>query len=443
MASGASQRDQILYASGNFGKSTIASMLELFALFYFTDILNIRPSVAGTIILISLLWDGISDPFLAILANRFRHRFPTVKIYFYIGVPLTAITTVLLFQASHIPGNAQVFYLLTIMLLYRTAYTIVDVPHNSLLGFLTKKPDERTNIASLRIFFSSLGRLLVTGASAYILDKNLPTDAGDQFAYAAIGFASVYVIVMLTSLRAVRQVKIFHKTEPVKRFMLADIWHSFTNNKYLWIVFGLTATTSLTTNLFGAWIVYFGKYATTSQSSVSTALIIFSVSQAFSLILWSKLSNHVTGKRRASQLANLTLILAITITLLNLSSMNAFFLTVSLTGIALGGIYMLNWSILPDALDQGQGINGRRFDLVIFGFFTLINKVCGGVSQAYVGWVLAYHGYIADSAGAASSIQSITISILLAPLFGSIICILLLHSYKMISSPGPASKPNA
>ena len=63
-------RRNATYASGNFGKSLVGSFVEIFALFYLTDLLNVPPALAGMILLFSLIWDGVTDPVMGIVAER-------------------------------------------------------------------------------------------------------------------------------------------------------------------------------------------------------------------------------------------------------------------------------------------------------------------------------------------------------------------------------------
>ena len=422
----------IFYASGNSGKSIIASFLEFFALFYFTDILGLPASVAGSIILLSLIWDGITDPIMGLAADRFRHRFQTVMPYFLVGVPLTALAVIGLFQTIHISDPYQVPYIFVTLITFRTAYTIVDVPHNSLLSFLTHDSKQRTNIASIRVFFSALGRLFVTLTSIYILSETASRNIELRFSDVAFIFAFIYLLIMSVCLYKIKNVPLYHAEENLDHFLITDAISNILSNKKLLIVFMLTAITSLTTHVIGSALIYYGKYAFEQKSIGGTALIIMASAQALSLIFWSRLSNYFTGKPTASQYANMILCISTIVAISILNTAIIFFIIAGLIGFAQGGIFMLNWSLLPDALDQENKHSPRRYDLTAFGLYSLINKVCHGLSQAYLGWILAFYDYTPNSIIAKENIHEIINFIFTAPLFGSIACIYLLHKYKTL-----------
>jgi Na+/melibiose symporter-like transporter len=126
-----------------------------------------------------MIWDGISDTYLVVLIDKLRRRFSTVEIYFLLGSPITAIATVCFFNSHRVPEDFVLVYSTFVLLVFRAAYPVVDVPHNSLLSFITKDDIEGTNIVAMRIFCSSMGRFLrrihFTFGSVPIRNGNMPT----------------------------------------------------------------------------------------------------------------------------------------------------------------------------------------------------------------------------------------------------------------------------
>ncbi|MFT6267838.1 MAG: Na+/melibiose symporter-like transporter [Alphaproteobacteria bacterium] len=92
----------MLYANGNFGKSCISSTIEIYGLFFITDVLDISPSIAGLVILISLIWDAVTDPVLGYFGDKYQHRINTLSGYFFIGVPITSFAFLILFHKTEL-----------------------------------------------------------------------------------------------------------------------------------------------------------------------------------------------------------------------------------------------------------------------------------------------------------------------------------------------------
>lgn len=423
-----------LYASGNMGKSSLWSFVELFALFYLTDVLGIAASLAGIIILISLVWDALTDPLMGIVADRLREKFPTARLYFLAGAPVTALAFIAFFEAGKVPGDFRALYILLVLMLFRTAYTVVDVPHNSMLSFLSRDSRDRTNIASMRIFFSAAGKMGVTLAAMAVLNNSAPGAIEDRFALVAMCLAAVYLGILGLCLVSVWNIRIQQVAAEKQPIRMLHLFRSMASNPHLIIVFALTAVTSLTTPIIGTAIIYFGKYGLRDESAGATALVIMSACQAASLLFWSKLSNRLTYKKHASRAANLMLAGAMAAAVAAMDTHAALYAVAGLSGFAIGGIFMLNWSMLPDALDREAHASAHRYNMSVFGLYTLTNKGFIGLSQAMAGWTLALFGYQADTAQALEKIGPIISTLMAFPLAGALACAFLLRWHNQVQS---------
>jgi len=421
-----SDRRFIGYASGNFGKNTVASFLDLFALYYFTDVLGLAPAVAGTVLLVSLLWDGFADPVMGLSADRLRLRLTTVRVFFLIGVPVTAASLIAIFLAGEVPAAHRTAYLVCCLMVFRTAYTSVDVPHNSMLGFLSSDSRERTNIAGLRIFFSGAGKLVVSLGAAYFLEGPL-SEAVSRFAGAAAVFAIVYVVVMAISARAIWQIRISAlKTAP---FSWRKLVGGIATNRPLLVVLALTAVTSLSTPAVGIALVYVAQHGVGESGVGAGALTLMALAQTLSPLFWSKLSNRLPSKAHAAQMANGVLVAAGVCGVFAIEHTAVMYAVAATAGFAFGGIFMLNWSMLPDALTADSGTS--RYELSVFALYSLTNKIAHGFAQACAGWTLAGYGYVAGAETNSAVISPIAATLFAAPLAGASVCIALLRCYRL------------
>ena len=418
----------IVYASGNLGKSLIGSFINIFALFYLTDVLGISPALAGLILLVSLVWDGLTDPIMGLIADRLRETLNSIRVFFYVGAPVTALSFVAFFSAERIPLEWQSVYLLSTLLVFRSAYTVVDVPHNAMLVLMSGDSRERTNIASWRIFFSSVGRIGVTLAATYFLQDSGTESSAARFTNASLLFATGYVTILALCLRAVSPIAIGLPKSTAGLLVAAQnvvrfVWW----NRQLLIVFGITALTSMTLPVLSIAVLYFAKYALLDVKLASTALLLLACVQAGSPYFWSKLSNRLARKKHASQIANGFLAAVGSVFMLALHTSGSLFVLAVLVGFAIGGIQMLNWSMLPDAMNSMTAHDEQHHELSVFGLYTLTNKVCMGCAQAIAGVVLALFGYQANSDITLDTIDAIVATLIAFPVAGSIGCIWLLR----------------
>ena len=111
------------YGAGDFGFNLYFTGLNLYLLYYYTDVLGIDPAVAGIIFMIPVIWDGISDPLMGWIATRTRTRFGKFRPYVLFGAPFVGLSFVGMFAAPvWFPEHVVAASLIT-HIVFRTMYT--------------------------------------------------------------------------------------------------------------------------------------------------------------------------------------------------------------------------------------------------------------------------------------------------------------------------------
>lgn len=98
-------RLRVGYAAGDLGVSIAYFAFGFFFLFYLTDLVGLAPSVAGTVVLIGKLWDGVNDPLIGMLCDRTRSQHGRKRVYLLYGAVPFGVSFVVLWM---IPAGAPV-----------------------------------------------------------------------------------------------------------------------------------------------------------------------------------------------------------------------------------------------------------------------------------------------------------------------------------------------
>ena len=69
-----SRATKIIYGAGDLGFSLTSTIIGAYFLFFLTDVVLIKPAVAGIAILIGKTWDYINDPLTGHISDRTRSR---------------------------------------------------------------------------------------------------------------------------------------------------------------------------------------------------------------------------------------------------------------------------------------------------------------------------------------------------------------------------------
>lgn len=177
---------KLAYGAGDLGPAITANILSFFLLIFFTNVAGMNAGLAGTVLLISKIWDAVNDPIVGVLSDRTQstrwgRRYPWML---YGAIPF-GITFFLQWIVPRFSEDATTnqwglfAYYILIAILFNTFYTIVNLPYTALTPELTQDYNERTSLNSFRFAFSIGGSILSLLLALVIFQ--VVSDAGQQY----------------------------------------------------------------------------------------------------------------------------------------------------------------------------------------------------------------------------------------------------------------------
>ena len=103
-------REKIGYSLGDSAANFYFQIYIVFLMYFYTDVFGITAAAAGTMILLTRLWDGINDPLMGIIADRTNTRWGKFRPYLiWFSLPL-AIMGVLRFSTPDLSYSGKLVY---------------------------------------------------------------------------------------------------------------------------------------------------------------------------------------------------------------------------------------------------------------------------------------------------------------------------------------------
>ena len=87
------------FGVGDLSFNLVWQGTALFLMYFYTDVLGIAPTTAGFIYLVAMVWDAVTDPVIATLADRTRTRMGRYRPWILFGAAPFAISYPLAFSA--------------------------------------------------------------------------------------------------------------------------------------------------------------------------------------------------------------------------------------------------------------------------------------------------------------------------------------------------------
>ncbi|MEE4205400.1 MAG: glycoside-pentoside-hexuronide (GPH):cation symporter [Erythrobacter sp.] len=424
---------RIGFGVGDFGFLVVWQGTTLFLMYFYTDVLGIDPVLAGTIYLVAMIWDAVTDPVIAALAERTRSRWGRYRPWIALGAVPFGLSFALAFsEPGDLPVEPWAWALVTHLLL-RTAYTAVSMPFNSMQARLTSDADERSVLAGFRMVGAATGGLAIVVLMPMVVQAF--SAQGEAYGYfvAACVAGGLAVAGLLYCAAAMREPNACDEAGP-QQSLLADIAAIpglFRSNGPLIRVFAVIVIGSICLGMFGKNVLYHFKYDVGREDLVTVALILPAVLLVVSSPFWVWLSRR-RSKREALSTGLIIALIGYLAFFFNPSE----FLPGSLGAIALIGfggsaLPVMFWAMLPDTIEYGEMKSGVRAESRTFGFATFAQKAAVGINALLLGGLLSWAGFEANTQQSAGTLTAMKAIMALVPAAGSIAIWAILRGYGL------------
>ena len=155
--------NKVGYGSGDFAGNVVYAFLSSFVMMYLTNTVGLNPGIIGTLIMVSKLFDGISDMFFGTMIDKTKSRLGKARpwmLYAYIGCAVTLVANFAI--PDSLGTTAQyVWFFIAYTLLNAVFFTANNIAYASLVTFCTKNSRERVEMGSWRFIFAFSTSLLI------------------------------------------------------------------------------------------------------------------------------------------------------------------------------------------------------------------------------------------------------------------------------------------
>lgn len=383
---------QIGYGLGDIFGGGSGVIISFYYLIFLTDVVRISPSLAGTVILISKIYDSITDPFEGILCDRTRTFLGRRRPYLLVGIPLIFLSFFALFYPYSMESESAQFTAVVLSyLFFSTVVSIVMLNYNALHSEITLDYHERSRLSSIRIFFSTVASILAALLPLEIVRAFADVRTG--YIVMAAGFGLFFALPFIATVAAVRERREFQK--PPRPFNWREAFLTpFQNRTFVYTLamylFAFVAIDTVSTI-----VAYFIKYYLQRSGEVSFVNGTLLIAQVVSLPFYVRLSQKL-GKVRGYIIG--LILWAVTMLfswLIGPQSARLWvYIFAAFVGLGTGGIVVMIYAIFPDIPDVDELGSGQRREAIYSALVTFIRKLSSALAIFAVSHVLEWAGYI-------------------------------------------------
>lgn len=426
--------ERFSYGCGDFGCNIIYTAMSAFLLFYYTDYAGVSVAAVGTIMLISRIFDGISDLVMGVIVDRTKSRFGKARPWLLRMCIPFAISGILLFSVptAWTSQSKLVYVFITYNLVSTVIYTAINVPYSALNALMTQDPYERSVLSIFRNLLATAGTLIINTFTLPLVEYFGNNASAWTKTFFVFGFLAVaaFLINFFGTKERVKPIANL-ETGKVQDVPLKEGFKALLQNKY-WIMMTLMlAMFFMMYSINGGATVYFAKEILGNASLVAPINSTLNIAQICSMFLIAAFVKRF-GKRNVFTVGLVFNILGMLLLAYSGGAMTMIILSSIIRGIggACGGATM--WAMVSDTIDYGEWKTGYRTEGLVNSACSFGYKIGNGLGSAMLGWILAAGGYVGGAAvQSASALSSIKICFLWIPIVVYAVGMVLMKFYGL------------
>lgn len=388
--------ERLAYGFGDFGCNIIYTAMSAFLLFYYTDYAGVSAFAVGTIMMVSRLFDGISDIIMGVIVDRTKSKYGKARPWILRMCIPFAISGVLLFSVptSWAETPKLIYVFITYNLVSTVVYTAINVPYSALNALMTQNPYERSVLSIFRNLLATAGTLTINIFTLPLVEffgNNALAWTKTFFIFGIVAIIAFLYTFWGTSER-VKSVAQLQSTENNDVPVLVGIKALF-KNKYWIMMTGMLALFFLMYAINGGSTVYYAKDILGDKNLVGTINGIFNIVQICGMFFIAMMIKKF-GKRNIFALGLVLDIIGMLILNYSNGVMSLIIISSVIRGLgnACGGATM--WAMVSDTIDYGEWKTGYRTEGLVNSACSFGWKIGNGIGSALLGLILEAGGYV-------------------------------------------------
>lgn len=252
----ATLKEKIGYGFGDMSSSMFWKIFSYYLPFFYSNIFGLSLADAGLLMLVTRIWDAVSDPMMGVIADRTHTRWGKYRPYLlWIAAPF-AIAGILLFTTPDMGATGKLVWAYVTYILMMTVYTGINVPYGAMLGVMTDDSNTKTVFSSYRMFFAYGGSFIALGAWEPLCNwfGSMDCSLTQSWQYAMIVIASLCFLGFLLCFSMTRE----HVKSAAAESIGKDV-KSLVRNSPWWILNGAALLSNFFNTVRGATAAYFFK----------------------------------------------------------------------------------------------------------------------------------------------------------------------------------------
>lgn len=406
---------RIGYGIGDLGCNLVFSTMASYLMVFYTDVFGITAAAAGTMMLVTKFIDALTDTGMGLIVDRTHTRWGQGRPYFLFGAVPFAVFTFLTFWIPNCGSTGKLVWAYVTYCLLCTAYTVVNIPLNTIVPRLTSDIHERNCLVSTRMICAMLGTAIVMTITNPMVEYfGKGNDARGYLVTMTIYgiLAMLIFFVTFASTKEVVPPSVTHEKSTLRddlKGLTSQSWVLFILNLLYFSLYVVRSTT----------VIYYFKYNLGKEEWLTLVGLLGILSGLPMLLLLPSLQKKFS-KKNLMFMSVIIYVIGDLLIYFGRSSSVCLLAGLVITGLGIYGVFGITFSMQPDVIDYSEYKKKASISGLIAAFQGFFVKGGMGLTSAVIGAVLKSGGYVANAVQTEKALKYIETSFIWIPI---VLCI--------------------
>lgn len=416
------------YGMGDLGCNLVFSTMASYLMIFYTDVFGITAAAAGTLMLVTKVIDALTDTGMGLLVDKTHTRWGQGRPYFLIGAIPFAVFTMMTFFIPNFGSTGKLVWAYATYCLLCTAYTVVNIPLNTIVPRLTADPHERNCLVATRMICAMLGTAVVMSITTPLVQFFGKGDQGKGYFITMSLYGVIAMVIFFITFASTKEV--VPPAVQETRSSLRENLKGLTGQCILFFVlnflyFALYVVRSTT-------VLYYFTY-NLQKTEWITLVGLLGILSGLPMLLCLPALQKKMGKRNVLFLSIAIYVVGDLLIYIGKSSAFCLLTGLVVTGLGIYGIFGTVFAIQPDVIDYSEYKKNRSISGMIAAFQGFFVKASMGLASAVIGLILKFGGYVPNVQQTPQALASIEISFIWIPLGLCVVLAVVTMFYKLDS----------
>lgn len=423
--------ERLSYTCGNIGNCIGLAIISMYMMYYYKDILHINAGMIATIMLISRVFDGVTDIFMGCVVDRTHSSKGKARVWLLRGaVPYILSVIGIFFVPSGASDMVKYIYIFVMYNLANAVFgTVVNTAYNSMNSLITKNSYETGILGIFGMVGAMVGTNLVGSYALKIIEMFGSGERAWHMGITLMGM--IGLLFLLVCYYGVRERVTETQEQAENPLPVGVIVKNLLKNKY-WLMVGLSYVLIMFFNgIYSTSLLYYCKgvlgntdYMTSIMNMTAMPQIVATICAAFFVKKF--------GKGNTFRIGNVILIIGFAIRAVAGPFAPVQIFCGLLYGIGYGLATSEILGMLADTVEYGLWKTNVRIVGSAFAVMSFAAKIGNGLGSSVVGWLIEWSGYNADAlAQSRTAVFSITACSVYIPLVMTVVMLFIMFFYNL------------